>query len=134
MNIGFVGAGGFAKGFVPLFKLHPLADKVYITDLIPERREEYAAKFDIGTFDSFDAMLESDIDSVAIFTQRHLHGLLAIRALKAGKHVYSAVPMADKICEIQEIIDLASKKVKNTNEIREIKRNIARALTILKQS
>ena len=110
MNIGFVGAGGFAKGFVPLFKLHPLVDKVYITDLIPERREEYAAKFDIRTFESFDVMLESDIDSVAIFTQRHLHGPLAIKALKSGKHVYSAVPMANEICEIQEIVDLAARK------------------------
>ncbi len=39
-------------------------------------------------------MLESDVDAVAIFTQRWTHGPLVVQALRAGKHVYSAVPMA----------------------------------------
>ncbi len=113
IKIGFVGAGGFAKGFVPLFKLHPLIENVAITDFIPARRSEFVEKFCVEEYASFDEMLKGDIDSVAIFTQRHLHGSLAIQALKAGKHVYSAVPMADKIEEIQEILEL----VKNTGLI-----------------
>jgi predicted dehydrogenase len=43
---------------------------------------------------------------VAIFAQRHIHGEMAIKALKAGKHVYSAVPMAINIEEIKEIVRL----------------------------
>lgn len=58
-------------------------------------------------FDGFDDAIASDaINSVAIFTQRDLHGPMAISALKAGKHVYSAVPMALDIDDILEIVRL----------------------------
>ena len=50
-------------------------------------------------------MLESDVDAVAIFTQRWTHGPLVVQALRAGKHVYSAVPMAISEEEIAEIIE-----------------------------
>jgi predicted dehydrogenase len=50
-------------------------------------------------------MLASDVDAVAIFTQRWTHGQLVLAALRAGKHVYSAVPMAIEEDEIAAIID-----------------------------
>ncbi len=54
---------------------------------------------------SFEELLASDVDAVAIFTQRWTHGPLVIKALRAGKHVYSAVPMAISEDEISGIID-----------------------------
>jgi predicted dehydrogenase len=109
MKLGIVGAGSFSKQFVPLFQAHPLIEQVTVTDLLPERRQAFEQNFGIASYASFDEMLKSDVTAVAIFTQRHLHGPLVIQALKAGKHVYSAVPMADKIEEIQEILELAAK-------------------------
>ena len=54
-------------------------------------------------FDTYEEMLASDeINSVAIFSQRNQHGQMAIQALKHGKNVYSAVPMATDIEEIKE--------------------------------
>jgi predicted dehydrogenase len=53
----------------------------------------------------FEALLASDVDAVAIFTQRWTHGPLVQQALRAGKHVYSAVPMAVSEEEIAGIID-----------------------------
>lgn len=55
-------------------------------------------------FDSLDALLESDIDAVALFTQRWLHGPQAVKALRAGKHVYSAVPAAIRLEELEELV------------------------------
>jgi predicted dehydrogenase len=107
MKLGIVGAGRFSVQFVPLFQVHPLVESVSVTDLLPERRHAFAEKFGVGTYDSFEEMLKSDVDCIAIFTQRHLHGPMAIQALQAGKHVYSAVPMADDIEEIQKIVELA---------------------------
>ena len=111
LNIAFVGCGDFAKCFVPLFKLHPLVEKVYVCDLIAERAEEYSKKFAVETVASFEDILKRrDIDAVAIFAQRHLHGPLVLKALSAGKHVYSAVPMASEVDECQAIVE----KVKET--------------------
>lgn len=95
LNVAVIGCGGFAKGFVPLFQLHPTVDKVYVCDLIRSKAEEYYEKFHTPVIDSFEEVLENqEINTVAIFTQRHTHGELVVRALEAGKDVYSAVPMA----------------------------------------
>ncbi|MDR1393822.1 MAG: Gfo/Idh/MocA family oxidoreductase [Bifidobacteriaceae bacterium] len=104
-SIGIIGAGEFAEQFVPLFQLHPDISDVAIADLIPERREDYAKRFGIErVFASADEMFNSDLDAVGIFTQRWTHGELAVKALRAGKHVYSAVPMAYSTTEIGQII------------------------------
>jgi predicted dehydrogenase len=110
IRICIIGCGSFARNFVPLFKAHPEVEKVCVCDLIPERSAEYANKFDVEVIDSFEeALKRSDINSIAIFVQRHLHGPLVIQALKAGKHVYSAVPCASTIEEIYEIEELVRK-------------------------
>jgi predicted dehydrogenase len=106
ISIGIVGAGQFAGQFSALFKLHPEVSAVHVTDLLPERAAELNRSQDLdGTFADFDAMLASDVDAVAIFTQRWTHGPLVVAALRAGKHVYSAVPMAVSEEEIAAIID-----------------------------
>ncbi|WP_434172896.1 Gfo/Idh/MocA family protein [Clavibacter michiganensis] len=105
-SLGIVGAGQFAGQFAALFKIHPDVDRVLVTDLLPERAAELVAREGLdGAVDSFDAMLETDVDAVAIFTQRWTHGPLVVRALRAGKHVYSAVPMAFSEEEIAAIIE-----------------------------
>ena len=75
-----------------------------------ERAEEYAARFGVKIIDSFEEALASDkINSIAIFTQRTKHGSMVIESLKAGKHVYCAVPCAVDIEEIKEIESLVRK-------------------------
>jgi predicted dehydrogenase len=107
ISIGLVGAGQFAPSFLRLWSAHPDVTDVALTDLLPERVTEMAAREGISTtYQSFDEMLESDVDAIAIFTQRWLHGEMAIKALEAGKHVYSTVPMAIQADQIARIIEL----------------------------
>ncbi|MBK7820535.1 MAG: Gfo/Idh/MocA family oxidoreductase [Tessaracoccus sp.] len=113
-SLGIVGAGQFAGQFAKLFKAHPLVSTVQVTDLLPERAAELNVQYHLdGTFDSFEDLLASDVDAVALFTQRWTHGPLVLKALDAGKHVYSAVPMAISVEEIEQIIA----KVKETGLI-----------------
>ena len=107
LTLAFIGCGEFARSFVPLFKAHPLVEKVYVCDLRRERAESYSKDFGVEIIDSFEAALKNpSINSIAVFAERHLHGPLVLQALRAGKHVYSAVPMASKVEECQEIVDL----------------------------
>lgn len=108
LRIGICGCGRFVRNFIPLFQAHPYVESVALTDLLPERTQAHAREFGITeTYNSYADMLHSKtINAVAIFAQRHLHGPLTIAALKAGKHVYSAVPMASTIEEIAEIVEL----------------------------
>lgn len=108
IRIGFVGCGQFCKMFVPLFQAHPMVEFVAVTDKFPERCREYDEKFHVDKiFNSFEEMIASDeINTVAIFSQRNQHGWMAIESLKAGKNVYSAVPMATDVKDILEIVRL----------------------------
>lgn len=105
ISIGLVGAGQFAGHFAKLFKLHPDVSSVVAADVIRERAVELNGRLGLdGVVDSFESLLASDVDAVAIFTQRWTHGPLVVAALRAGKHVYSAVPMAISEQEISDII------------------------------
>ncbi len=105
-SLGVVGVGQFGGQFAHLFNLHPGVTSVYVVDELPERAAEAVDRFHLaGSKADFDELLASEVDAVAIFTQRWTHGPLVERALRAGKHVYSAVPMAISEEEIARIID-----------------------------
>jgi len=110
MHIAVIGCGRFSQFFVPLFKAHRLVEQVYVCDLKQERAEAFANRFGVKIVDSFEAALASDkINAVAIFTQRFKHGSMVADCLKAGKHVYCAVPCATNIDEIIELEELVRK-------------------------
>lgn len=105
IKIGICGTGAFARNFIPLFRAHPLVGEVVLADLIPERAAEQAAKHDIArVLSSLDELCDSDVDAIAIMTQRQLHGPQVLQALQAGKHVYCAVPIGQTIDEIRAIV------------------------------
>lgn len=105
-TVGVVGAGQFSGQFAALFQHHPGVSAVHVTDVITSRADDLVRSGGLaGTFECFEDMIASpEIDAVAIFTQRWTHGPLVVQALRAGKHVYSAVPMAISVDEIADII------------------------------
>ena len=106
LTIAVIGCGFFAKSFVSLFRLHPYVDNVFVCDIIPERAQAYHDELGVEIIESFEtALADSSINTIAIFTQRHTHGDLVIRALEAGKDVYSAVPMGISVEECKAIIE-----------------------------
>lgn len=110
LTVAVIGCGEFSPNFVPLFKAHPLVNKVYVCDLFRERADAVAQRFGVEVIGSFtDVLKRRDINAVAIFTQRHLHGPQVLAALAAGKHVYSAVPMASEVEQCQQIVELVKK-------------------------
>ncbi|ROP48764.1 MULTISPECIES: Gfo/Idh/MocA family protein [unclassified Rathayibacter] len=109
-TLGIVGAGQFSRHFADLFHRHPGVGAITVTDVLDGRAETLVESEGLaGTHESFEAILaDPAVDAVALFTQRWTHGPLVARALRAGKHVYSAVPMASDADEIAEIIELVS--------------------------
>ncbi|MEE1650923.1 Gfo/Idh/MocA family oxidoreductase [Brachybacterium sp. J144] len=106
-TLGIVGIGQFGSHFAELFAAHPEIDGIYAVDSVPERIDAVEARgvrF-AGRFGTLEDLLASDVDAVAIFTQRWTHGQHALAALRAGKHVYSAVPMAIEEDEIRQITE-----------------------------
>ena len=105
IRVGMVGTGSFAQSFIPLFKAHPMVDSIVLCDLNPERLGRASVEHGIEeTSPSLDELCNTDVDAVAIITQQWLHAPQAIQALRAGKHVYSAVPTGITIDEIAELV------------------------------
>ena len=105
IRVGVCGVGSFARCFIPLFKAHPQVENVVLADLDPQKLAERCEQFGIADrCGSLDELCEMDVDAIAIITQHHLHGPQAVQALRAGKHVYSAVPSAITIPEITELV------------------------------
>lgn len=109
LRVGILGCGSFSWHFIPLFKKHPFVEKVCVADTDLEKAKEYGERCGVDYYGSLDELLNTDINAVAIFTPRHTHGPLVVQSLKAGKHVYSAVPMASEISHCEEIIRLVEK-------------------------
>lgn len=114
IKLGICGVGSFATSFIPLFKAHPAVDALTLCDLDAAKLQHQAAQFDITrTCPSLDELCQSDVDAIALFTQNTLHGPQAVQALRAGKHVYSAVPSAIAMDEVAELV----KAVEETRNI-----------------
>lgn len=111
VTIGVSGVGRFARLFIPLFQAHPLVEKLVLADVLPDRLAAAAVEFGIEeTYPSHDALCEANIDAVAIFSQRHLHGPMTLAALRAGKHTYCAVPIASSLDDIRGILEEVSSR------------------------
>lgn len=104
-TIGICGTGQFANCFIPLFKNHPSVQELVLCDLNEQLCAQRAKAHGVSRMvTSFEHLLESDVDAIAIFTPRHQHAEYSIRALKAGKHVYCAVPAAQTLEELSELV------------------------------
>src|SRR6188474_3333981 len=122
VNVGVVGLG---QGRSHLASFHALEGSrvTAVADLNPELRAKVASDYGIErTYDSLDALLDDDtINLVVIATPDHLHGQHAIRALEAGKHVLSEIPMATTVDECRRIIEITGQtglKYQMGNQVR----------------
>jgi predicted dehydrogenase len=104
VRIGVVG-GGFGSSFQ--WHLHPHCKVTAVCDIRPDRLQRLAEVYRCGnTYPAFREMLKHpELDAVAVFTPLPLHVWMDIEAMKAGKHVISAVPAGMSIEELERLLD-----------------------------
>ena len=104
VRIGVVG-GGFGTSFQ--WHLHPDCRVTAVCDIRPDRLKRLSETYRCeGLYRNFREMLRrSEIDAVAVFTPAPLHVWMAAEAMKAGKHVISAVPAGISIEELERLLD-----------------------------
>lgn len=97
--------GGFGCSFQ--FHEHPDCVVEAVSDLRPERRDRLAKVYKCPkTYESLEKLiLDKSVEAVGIFTGAPDHVRHAVMALKAGKHVLSAVPAAMSLEECRELVD-----------------------------
>lgn len=104
--LGLVGCGAFGSQFIRLAMNHPDVDRFALCDQNAEKLAQRAAEHGVSeTYDSLDALCESDLDAVMCITQPWLHAAQAVQVMEAGKDVYTAVPMGQDLAEIEAVIE-----------------------------
>jgi hypothetical protein len=114
INIGAIGVGRISRGH-DMANIFPLDNTriIAVCDLDANRVEDgkklvnetYSAKFGkpydgvTGYSNYHDLLANKDIDAVVISTPDHWHALIAIDAVRAGKHVYLQKPASLTIAE-----------------------------------
>ena len=94
ITVGMVGMGSFGRAFVPLFRDHPSVSRLAVCDADPRLLAEVAERYGIAErYGTLEELLKTDVEAVVLITQPWLHYQQAVAALRAGKHVYSAVPV-----------------------------------------
>lgn len=130
MKIAF--AGFKHDHIIGLYKQAQLCPDTEVTGAW-EAEEAYRASASLAgvefTYDTYEAILaDKSVDIVAIGDQYGDRGDLAIRALRAGKHVIADKPLCTALCELEEIEACSQetgKKVHSLYSLRYLPRVIA---------
>ncbi len=89
MRIGIIGCGVIAPTHAESFLRQDNVEIGWACDLLPERAQDLAQRFDIpnvGT-DYGDVLADDSIDVISICTDHASHAQIAVAAIEAGKHV-----------------------------------------------
>jgi predicted dehydrogenase len=113
IKVGVVGYGGaFNMGRSHLLQMKAAGmTPVAVTEVDPSRLKVAETDFPgIETYATLDAMLKkSSVDLVVLITPHNTHAPLALKCLKAGRHVVSEKPLAITTAEVNAMIAAAKK-------------------------
>ncbi len=113
VRLGLVGLGSIAIGqYLPQIAEMASAEVVAVCDVREAWAREQAARFGIpGVFNDFDRMLEdAPFDALVNTASIPAHFPLNLKALQAGKHVYSQKPFASTVEEATILIEEAARR------------------------
>jgi len=112
IRVGIIGCGSVSGMYLPHLTKCPYAEVVSVCDIIPERAQEAAKKYNVKNwYPHIDKMLAGvPIDLFVNLTDMQEHGRLNRQALLAKVNVWSEKPMASTYAEGRELYELAKKQ------------------------
>ncbi len=109
LNIGVIGAGGFALFAVNSFLQISGVKIIAVTDINKEAALQFSVITGAKVYDDLNSLLQNnEVDLVYVATPPFLHYQQSKLALLAGKHVICEKPAALKISEAIALYELAS--------------------------
>lgn len=106
LRVAIIGTGSIADAHLYAYsKVGDRARVVLVSDIVPERAQRAAERFNITETcgDYHELLARDDIDAVSICTPPFLHADIASACLRAGKHVLCEKPVAANLAEMDSI-------------------------------
>jgi len=108
MKIVQIGTGGWGKNHTRI--LSELGVLTAICDANYEKSKEYGRKYSVNYYESLDKLLNSEeFDGAVVVTPTSTHTEIAMKLVKAKKHVFVEKPMTYKSEDGEELTKLAEK-------------------------
>ncbi len=105
-SVGVVGCGYWGKNLVRNF--HELGGLAAVCDISQANRDSMAKSYGVKALEHFEEMLSlTDVQAVVIAAPAAQHYALAKKALLAGKDVFVEKPLALKVEDGEELVELA---------------------------
>lgn len=104
--VGVIGCGTIANAaHIPSYKNNPDVIIKYFCDIIPERAKAAVEKYECGIAveDYHEVINDPEVEAISICTPNLMHSVIAIDALRAGKHVLCEKPAARTYAEALEM-------------------------------
>lgn len=112
LGMAIIGNGGRGSGHTGVFASFPDCHVLAVCDVNRRNAEQAKAKVD-GAYNNKDCQLSGDhreilarddIDAISIAVPDHWHAIIALDAIRAGKHVYLEKPLAYTVEEGRELV------------------------------
>lgn len=113
VNIGVVGAGVISNSYLKTLTevFHHIVEIKAIADLVEELATKQASEYGIPNVYTLEQLLaDPEIEIVLNLTSPAAHAPINLKALHAGKHVYTEKPFALSEQEADEVLALAQSK------------------------
>ncbi|MFJ5760320.1 Gfo/Idh/MocA family protein [Neobacillus sp. NPDC093182] len=107
MKVGIISfAHPHAYGYADSLKKIDGVQIVGIADDDQKRGENAAAKYNTKFFKGYEELLQQDLDAVIITSENSNHREHVVAAAKAGKHILCEKPLATKVEDAKEMIEV----------------------------
>lgn len=111
MHIGILGLGYWGPNLVRNFLITKGIEKVTGCDQKPDRLQFIKSRFPgVELTNSYQDLLNSDVDAIAIATPVDTHFKAAKAALEAGKHIWVEKPFTSSSAQAEELIEIADQR------------------------
>ncbi len=105
VRIGIIGCGNISEAYLKAATTFPILDVRGVADLRPEAAQARASAFGVKAM-SVDALLaDPSIEIVVNLTVPLAHVEVGLRAIEAGKHVYSEKPLGVATAQAQTLLE-----------------------------
>ncbi len=107
ISCAIVGCGNISETYIKNLLRFPIIDLKYCSDLIPDKANEKAEKFNLIPKPYNEILQDESINLVINLTNPSSHFEVSMRAIESGKHIYSEKPLALNFSEAQLLVEKA---------------------------
>ena len=113
INVGLIGVGRLGKMYAEFISYRiPQVNLIAVADLIPERADTCAEKYDLAKryYHHHDLNMDKEIDAVIVTATTRNHKEIVVDAAQAGKPIFCEKPMTLNLEEAREMKKVISQK------------------------